>query len=971
MTQQDRQFKKVRLFRVLKVVFYCLGLPLFAAAVFLASIKFIGNDPFTGNTLFAQKLGMFYDINKLFTSPALYGVWIALAIWLVIAIVHIILSRAVKSRRVRALSVTAFTMAVMLGCLFGMDAALGARIDKIAEEAPATVTVQDYKTLLSYYRTISSFNHKSNLTENLIDRVNLLEKVYHVDWEGVDKTGVAGSIGNKPVTYYNIIADDGTEGVDISFKTVNGIGELDYTGSNGSYTFKGDGSKSRAVEGKQLIELAPGKGGTLTINGKTYSHYFAYERTYPLNGKNYSMYTWYTKDMESTSWREGDDKSQAKYRANGVYGEGLYSQSGLLSDGWIFSFENVVEILEDYYEAKDAIENGSSAYYGAEAYASMYAAACKRRDNYYNNEADPWLKALYNQEMVMTERFSLTRGELDELIARVGALLGDNSLFDYLFGHADEMIGGLGGDGEEGDIIGGLIESVPFLGGSLGNFFKQLGDGMPLSVFGLDANTLATVADVLSTLTGKTHEYVDDLILNVSYKANDCYGVKRDNLYVAIVRGVNEWKYVEGGELLPLTRTGKDSWVYADSGEDFVPEENDGKLYDKDGAEVELVVSVGADKENDVYLDIDFSDELLDAETGTYAFDFDTLSAFLNKGLNSLLEKYVSQGAVDTILNLVKTIKILKTVEVNGEDYIGLSVLGIDIPLINSQGKVDIDINGIVYNLLQTLYSYQSSVIKPVWEFYTDESFANKTNQTYVAQQNYARYERALYTATVYGSMIGSTLLGDSLGTGAYPAALGLTDLASVQQLKVDLSYQRECFPLLALRDMIALFAGVVILFYFISFIAAQREEDYATGKLTVRNRKAEKEAKKHEAEIIAEFDASGTADEADAAGTENTEASDGGETETSDVRNEDVAETAEAENSAVVEEESKESSPATEEPGTDEPATDTAEGGDGNVSSAGAEEPVADSGEPAAQDADKGEAPDVPVEEESDEEVL
>ncbi|MCM1306169.1 MAG: hypothetical protein NC037_01970 [Bacteroides sp.] len=989
MTQQDRQFKKVKLYRVLKVVFYCLGLPLFVAAVFLASIRFIGNDPFTGNSLAAQQLGAFYDINKLFTSPALYGVWIALGIWLLIAIVHIILSKTVKSRRVRALSVTALTMVVMLGCLFVMDAALGAKIDKIAEEAPSTVTVQDYKTLLSYYRTISSYAHKNNLTEKLIDQVNLLEDVYHIEWEGVDKTGVAGSIENKPVTYYNIIADDGTEGVDISFKTTNGIAELDYSGSNGNYTFKGTDGKSKEVEGNQVVRLAPSKNGSLTINDKTYSHYFAQERTYSLNGKNYSIYTWYTKDMKPTSWREGDDASQAKYRENGVYGEGLYSQNGLLSDGWIFSFENVLEILEDYYEAKEAIENGNPTYY-ANAYAQMYESAYKRRETYYNGaNADPWLKTLYNQRVDLTERFSMTRGELEELIARLGALLGDNSLFDYLFGHADDILEGIGG-GEDGGFISDLLQNVGFLGGSLGNFFKRLSNGFPLSEFGLNSGTLSTVADILSTLTGKQFDYVDDLYLTLAYKSEDGFGVKHDNLYLAIARGMGEWRYVESGESVPLTRVGNNTWVYtADLGSDgiidnFATTEVDGKLYENGtDLEVEYVVSQGANQ-SDVYLDIDFngailgSEQVVDPVTGEvttntkYAFDLDTLSAFLNDGLNNLLDKYVSADTVGTILNLVSTLNILKTVEVDGVQYYGLSVLGIEIPLINVQtNKVDIDINGILYNLLQTLYSYQSAVIKPVWEFYVNENWGNKAHPSYIAWQDYAKYERALYTATIYGSMIGSTLVGDNLGTGAYPSSLGLTDLASVQQLKVDLSYQRDFFPLFAVRDMIALFAGIVILFYFISFIAAQREEDYATGKLTVRDRKAEKETKK-EAEVIAEFD------ENLGGVSENGEAPPEGENEqteensaeekvdgTADDKADEKAD-AQAENS---EENSSNETVAADGQKLSEEASSDQIKSDGEEAPK-SEEPVSDSDEPVAQE-DKGEAPEVPVDEKSDEEVL
>ena len=872
MTQQDRQIKKVKLYRVLKVVFYSLGLPLFVVAVFLASVRFIGNDPFTGSTDLGYQLGFFHDINKIFTAPALYGLWIALGIWLLIAIVHIVLAKTVKNRRVRALSVTAFTLVVMMCALFGMDAAMSARVDSIYANAPAGVTAQDYKTLLSYYRTVSFAAHKKNLTESLIDQVKTLEKVYNVGWEGVNKTGVAGAISNKPLTYYNIIADDGTVGVDISFKTNpdTGFAALDYSQSGGGYEFKGDGKMTLSVEGKQVIRLQPNSKGQLIINGKTYSHYFAEERSSVTGGK---IYTWYTRDMESTAWREGDDSSQITNRGEGVYGNGLYSQNGLMSDGWIFSLNNVLEILEDYYEAKEAIDNGNKAYY-ADAYASMYKEAFKRRDDYYNGrieingkKADEWLISLYNQEVYMTERFSLTRGELDELIAKVGALLGDNSLFDYLLTDIDQVIGDLGPG------IDGIINNIPFLGGSLGKFLKRLNEGIGLSTFGLSSDTLATVANILGLITGKTYDYVDDLILTVSYKADDCYGINHDNLYVAIVRGVGEWQYAESGESVPVTRTKKENdkgelvwdgkWYYEDATE-FTTTVTDGKTYDKNGVEVKFAVKPGSEPKDDIMIDIDFSDELIDEETGTYAFDFDTLSAFLNEALNNLLDNYninLSEGTVGTILNLVKTLGILKEIDVNGEKFTGLVISGIEIPILNSQGRVELDINGILTNLLQNWYSYQSAVIKPVWEFYPNEDYANSvvtaTKEKYKAQLNYAKYERALYTATVYGSMIGSTLIGDNLGTGAYPASLGLNSLAEVQELKIKLSYQPRFFPIMAARDMIALFAGIVIMFYFISFIAAQREEDYATGKMVAGSRKERKAAEKHEAEVIAEFEAS------------------------------------------------------------------------------------------------------------------
>lgn len=901
MTQQDRQLKKVKLYRVLKVVFYSLGLPLFVMAVFLASVRFIGNDPFTGNSTIASQLGFFRDINILFTSPALYGVWIALGIWAVIAIVHIVLAKTVKSRKVRAMSVTAFTLVVMFSCLLGLDVGMSGRVESIAKDAPSTVTVQDYKTLLSYYRTISSSAHGKNLTESLIDKIETLEKVYNVEMEGAIKTGTAGAISNKPVTYYNIISDDGETGIDIGFKTENGQAMLDYSGSNGNYTMNGNGIITREVEGTQVVRLAPASDGSLVINGKKYSHYWARIRG-AVNGT--TVYTWYCRDMQSTAWSETDGNTQVTNRKPGVYGDALYSQNGLVSDGWVFSVENVLEILEDYYEAKAAIDSGDAKYY-AYAYADMYNNAWIRRDNYYNNEADAWLKALYNQEVYMSERFSLTRGELDELIAKVGALLGDNKLFDYLFSGLDDTLNS--GDME---FVGDIVNK--FLGGSLGDFFKKLNNGIGLSTFGLDSATLGTITDILCLLTGKTYDYVDDLILTVSYKAPDCYNVKHENLYVGIARGVGEWKFVESdgsvGDPVPVHRkkvinkvivdgVEKEEiewvWVYdqripdgsgADIDVPFTTTEIDGKLYDKDNKEVRFVIAPGSDPAADMIIDIDFNDEIRPDSPGnifdiingtdTYAFDLDTLSAFLNNGLNRVLERYeisLSEGTVGTIVNLVKTLGVLQSIDVNGETYTGLVISGIEIPILDSAGKVALDINGILENLLKGWYGYQSAVIKPVWEFYVDTDLQNDdpNNEYVLAQMNYAKYERALYTGKTYGGMIGSTIIGDSLGTGSYPSSFGLGDLASVQQLKVNMSYQPEYFPLMALRDMIVLFSGLVIMFYFISFVAAQREDDYATGKMVARSRKRkeEKETKKHEASVIAEFDANNGEKAASSAG--------------------------------------------------------------------------------------------------------
>lgn len=64
---QNQQFKKVKLFRVLKVVFYSLGLPLFLVTVFLSAIKFLGHDPFMGETATTTALGFSNKSKR--TSP--------------------------------------------------------------------------------------------------------------------------------------------------------------------------------------------------------------------------------------------------------------------------------------------------------------------------------------------------------------------------------------------------------------------------------------------------------------------------------------------------------------------------------------------------------------------------------------------------------------------------------------------------------------------------------------------------------------------------------------------------------------------------------------------------------------------------------------------------------------------------------------------------------------------------------------
>ena len=127
-----------------------------------------------------------------------------------------------------------------------------------------------------------------------------------------------------------------------------------------------------------------------------------------------------------------------------------------------------------------------------------------------------------------------------------------------------------------------------------------------------------------------------------------------------------------------------------------------------------------------------------------------------------------------------------------------------------------------------------------MWEFYTWVA----SEKDMAMALAYQKYERANYEATAFGPMIGSTLIGDTLGAGTYPSALGLANLTAVRQLKADLSYKPTFYPLYGVRDMLFFFCGVVVLFYFLSFVAQEKELEYANGTAIVEEKKKKKSKK-------------------------------------------------------------------------------------------------------------------------------
>ncbi|UKI22050.1 MAG: hypothetical protein L6V83_03595 [Christensenella sp.] len=310
--------------------------------------------------------------------------------------------------------------------------------------------------------------------------------------------------------------------------------------------------------------------------------------------------------------------------------------------------------------------------------------------------------------------------------------------------------------------------------------------------------TMTTVIDYVKPALGISSSVeIKDIYIVLAYAgATDVFGVKRDNLYLALVKdngagaiGTNPAKVSDGG---------------------------------------------------DVLLDIDFSDKVIDDENSDYAFDLDHLSKFLNTAINGLLGKFgvnLKSLLVDNTIGSMLGGLLIKDIKIDGVTYKGLEIGGMQIPLFDEDYNAAIDISAILTNVLSSLYYYQSPVIKPVWEFY---GWEESTNAEYIAASAALKqYQRAEYEAVAYGGMIGSVLIGDNLGTGSYPSALGLSDLTSVRQLKADLSYKPEFYPIYSLRDMILFFTGIVVLFYALSFVAQEKEIEYATGQLVVEERKA------------------------------------------------------------------------------------------------------------------------------------
>ncbi|MEG2450426.1 MAG: hypothetical protein RSB09_01690, partial [Clostridia bacterium] len=304
--------------------------------------------------------------------------------------------------------------------------------------------------------------------------------------DGADKSGTAGNMANNPIYYDELGIDYNKDGV----LDVYGL-KLDNNGNplvdeQGRPTGEMNKSKTDHV----LVTVAPtgakmkkgvpdGESGWLGFNttkiGETYygkpiyqiaetggnavrfDEYYYCLRT--VNGKQ--TYIWYTTAKKAT-------------KMVGDYGEAMYNQNGMLSDGYVFGLDTTLEVLEDYYGAKAEIDAlllqlGDKGDYKDfdTAHATIRKEAKASKYTYY--QSSPELKKTWNETAVESGKYSLTVGELDGLVGMLIAAIGSNTLFEFLF---DDVLGGISGDLAvklaNGMLISELVDTILGIAGQPG-----------------------------------------------------------------------------------------------------------------------------------------------------------------------------------------------------------------------------------------------------------------------------------------------------------------------------------------------------------------------------------------------------------------------------------------------------------------------------------------------------------------------
>ena len=435
--------KKAKLFHVLKIAYYCLGFPLFFLAVLCLAMQNYGHVPYMG-----EASGQYIAIKSLFSSPAMYSIWIALAVWAVTVIVQILCNYLIKNRNTRVLTVMAVMLVVLLLPIFVIDGVYTAKLNDLAETAPEGVVVKDYKTHLAYYRTNTSATNVNGSTMKVSCNDTLKSDIlefcttYNVPYNGQMFQSTAGSFENEGLRYDDFNYDYNADGVIDSYDHVLIKTPVD--------------DKPWGRIDKDSLTLTNYKGeNPVTIKGEFFCMKYV-QQVSPDSSENVDCYVWYRVDKTTPVESEG------------YYGKAYYNTNGMLADGYVFSVEVALNILEEYYQAEEDMKElfKATGYTDENALrAEIKAGAMARLEERYTGEnATEEEKFLWEKEKEFAASHSLTIAELNSVLAELGSVVGNAKLLKQLVSTLG-MVGGFVGLDIKNLPLGTVLDMV--LGGTM------------------------------------------------------------------------------------------------------------------------------------------------------------------------------------------------------------------------------------------------------------------------------------------------------------------------------------------------------------------------------------------------------------------------------------------------------------------------------------------------------------------------
>lgn len=410
---------KIKIYRNLKVLFYCLGLPLFVLAVIMtATWLFAGEDPFMGS---GGSTAAIWFQNQV-TGSGVYGIWIALGIWVFVGVVQLIVRKTVGNRRARTVIVAVVALFAMAVPLVVMDIVLPMNLAAIEASAPEGVTIKSYGLQLS--DLVGKTGSPIGDAHSFIDQIGSVTSAYNIGYSDSTKSGLADNTSNIPVTYESLYNVD-ENGYVIDKLSPERIVELKKQYGDGTGT------------DHDFVRVPPNADGKLEIDGVVYENYTSASYTPSIPGategsemSSYKIFRWY-KTSRNSEYKEG------------VYGMASYNANGLLSDGYVYGIDTALEVLRQYYYSQMKISElgGSDA-----VYSEIYAKALELQEADYSVEGTEKYEIWHNYVKIggsggTEEGFSMTIGKLTQLLNSVGSHIGNNAVIGALLKLVTDTLG--------------------------------------------------------------------------------------------------------------------------------------------------------------------------------------------------------------------------------------------------------------------------------------------------------------------------------------------------------------------------------------------------------------------------------------------------------------------------------------------------------------------------------------------------